>query len=100
MRRAEREYDRLKQEHYESYQLYSLGQRTEFHSLHGEMEKKQKVVQELQEQIIQADEQLHKAEKEKFIMDEDAGPSSEMMERYIDEVVVYNEEDIEIRWKA
>jgi len=99
MKQAEREHARLKREHYESYQLYSLGKQPEFHSFHAEMEKKQEAIQELQEQIFQIDEQIHKAESGKFIMGENAGLTSEIMERYIDKIVIYNEEDIEIKWK-
>lgn len=97
---AEGEYSRLKQEHYESYQLYSLGKQAEFHSLHAEMEKKQEVIQKLQEQISRTDEQIHQAESGNFIMEEDAGLTSEMLERYIDKIIVYSEEEIEIRWKV
>lgn len=100
MRKAEREYDRLKQEHYESYWLYSLGEQAEFHSFHAEMEEKQKVIQEMQEQVIRMDEQICMAEPEKFIMDGNAGLTSELMERYIDKIMIYNEEDIEIIWKV
>lgn len=99
LRQAEREYGSLKQEHYERYQLYSLGEQAEFQSLHAEMEKKQEMIQKLQEQIFQTDEQIHKAESGKFIMEEDMGVTSEMMEQYIDTIMVYSEEEIEIRWK-
>lgn len=99
MRQAEREYDRLKQEHYESYQLYSLGEQTEFHSLHAEIEKKQKVIQALQEQLFQIDEQIHKAESQKFIVDRNVRLTSEIVEQYIDKIMIYNEQDIEIEWK-
>lgn len=93
LRQAEKEYGRLKQKHYESYQSYSLGKQTEFHSFHAEMEKQQEVIQKLKKQI-------HQAESEKFIMEEDVGLTSEMMERYIDKIMVYSEENFEIRWKA
>lgn len=100
LRQAESEYDRLRQEHYESYQLYSLGKQTEFHSLHAEMEKKQEVIQELQKQIYHMDEHICRAETEKFIMGGDVGLTSEMIEKYIDKIMIYNEEDIEIKWKV
>lgn len=100
IRQAEREYNRLKQEHYESYQLYSLGKQTEFHSRHAEMEKKQKAIQALQEQFFQIDGQIHRAESQKFIVDRNAKLTFEMMERYIDKIIIYNEENIEIRWKV
>lgn len=72
---------------------------TEFYSFHAEMEKKQEVIQELREQIFQMDEYICRAEPEKFIMDGDAGLASEMMERYVDKILIYNEEDIKIKWK-
>lgn len=99
LRQAEWKYDRLKKQHYESYQLYSQGEQTEFHSLHIQMEKQQKVIGDLQGQVIQIEEQLGRTESEKFAPGEDALLTSEVMERYIDSIVVYNEEEIEIRWK-
>jgi len=100
MRQAEREYGRLKQKHYESYQLYSLGKQSEFHSFRAEMEKEQGVIQKLRERVFQMDEQIHKAEPGKFIMGGDAGVASEMVEWYIDKIIIYNEGDIEIKWKV
>lgn len=99
LRQAERKYGRLKQQHYEGYQLYSLGEQTEFHSLHVEMEEKQKVIQELQEQIFQIDEHICSAKSEKVIMDGDVGVTFEMLEQYVDKILIYDEEDIEIKWK-
>ena len=99
VRQAEWEYDRLKKLHYESYQLYSQGEQTEFHSLHAEMEKQQEVISGLQEQAIQIEEQLGSPESEKFASEEDVLLTSEVMERYIDSIVVFDEEKIEIRWK-
>ncbi len=98
MKQAEREYGRLKQRHYENYRLYSLGQQPEFYSLHAEMEKKKEAIQELQEQILKMDERIHKTELGHLIQ-EDGGLTSEMVERYIDKIVVYHEGDIEIKWK-
>ena len=99
LRQAEREYDRLKQQHYERYQLYSLGEQTKFKSLHTEMEKQQKVICGLQGQVIQVEEQIAMAEPEKFVPEDDVLLTSETMEQYIDSIVVSNEEEIEIRWK-
>ena len=99
LRQAEREYDRLKQQHYERYQLYSLGEQTKFKSLHTEMEKQQKVICGLQGQVIQVEEQIAMAELEKFVPEDDVLLTSETMEQYIDSIVVSNEEEIEIRWK-
>lgn len=99
LRRAEREYERLKQLHYESYRLYSQGEQTEFHSLHAGMEEQQGLIRDLQEQVIQIEEQICRIEPDKFISEEDALLTSEVMERYIDSIVVFNEEEIEIRWK-
>ena len=90
LRRAEREYERLRQGHCENYRLYSLGEQTEFHSLHAEMEKQQRVIRDLKEQVIWMEQQIGEAEPDIFV--------SEVMERYIDQIVVYNEERIEIRW--
>ena len=98
LRQAEWEYDRLKQQHYEGYQLYSLGEQTEFKSLHTEMEKQQEIIGDLQEKAIQIEEQIGRAESEKFVPEEDVLLTSETMERYIDSIVVFNEEEIEIRW--
>lgn len=100
LRRAERAHDRLKQEHYENYRLYSSGQQPKFHSLHREIEEKQKVIQKLQEQISRTDERIHQAESEKFIQYGEEGVTSQLAERYIDKIVVYDEEDIEITWKT
>lgn len=100
LRQAERGYDRLKQEHYESYRLYSLGEQTEFRSFHAEMKKQQEVINDLQEQVIQVGEQISKVESEKFISEGDIVLTSEMVERYVNEIVVYNEEEIDIRWKG
>lgn len=99
IKRAKWEYDRLKQKHYESYQLYSLGQQSNFHSFHADMEEKQKTIQKLQEQIFQMDEKIRMAESEKFIVEMDVELTSEMVEQYIDKIVIYSEEDIEIKWK-
>lgn len=99
LRQAEWEHDRLKKQHYKSYQLYSQREQTEFHSLHAEMEKQQKVISDLQEQFIQVEKQLVRKESEKFAPREDALLTPEVMERYIDSIVVFNEEEIEIRWK-
>ncbi|MCI9077475.1 MAG: recombinase family protein [Lachnospiraceae bacterium] len=100
LRQAEREYGRLKQEHYKNYELYSLGKRAEFHSLRTDMEKQREAIQKLQEQVFKADEQVHKAETGKFIIDEDAGLASGIIEQYIDEIVIYDEKNIEIKWKV
>ncbi len=100
MRKAEREYERLKQVHYESYQLYALGEQTEFRPLYAGMEKQRRVIRSLQERVIRLDEQIQKAESEKFISGGEVLLASETMEKYIDKIVVYNEEDIEIKWKA
>lgn len=99
IKRAKWEYDRLKQKHYESYQLYSLGQQPNFHSFHADMEEKQRTIQKLQEQIFQIDEKIRMAESEKFIVEMDVELTSEMVERYVDKIVIYAEEDIEIKWK-
>ena len=99
LRQAEWEYDRLKKQHYESYRLYSHGKQTEFHSLHTEMEKQQEVISDLQEQVIQMEEQLGRPEQDQFVPEEDALLTSEVMERYVDSIVVFSEEEIEIRWK-
>ncbi len=100
MKRAEREYGRLNQEHYKRYQLYSLGQQAEFCSLHTEIEQQREIIRDLQEQVIQMDEQIDKAESEKFVSGEDSLLLSEAMERYVDEIVVFDEAKIEIKWKA
>ena len=100
LRQAEREYERLKKQHYESYQLYSQGKQAEFHSLHEDMEKQQEIIGDLQGQVIQVEEQLARVESEKFVPEEDVLLKAEVMERYIDNIVVYNEEEIEIRWKV
>lgn len=99
LRQAEREYDRLKQQHYERYQLYSFGEQTEFKPLHTEMEKQQKVISSLQGQVVQVKEQIGRAALEKFVPEEDVLLTAETIEKYIDRIVVYNEEEIEIRWK-
>lgn len=99
LRQAEREYDRLKQQHYERYQLYSFGEQTEFKPLHTEMEKQQKVISGLQGQVVQVKEQIGRAASEKFVPEEDVLLTAETIEKYIDRIVVYNEEEIEIRWK-
>ena len=99
LRQAEREYGRLKQQHYEGYQLYSFGEQTEFQSLHTEMEKQQKVISSLQGQVVQVKEQIGRAASEKFVPEEDVLLTAETIEKYIDSILVYNEEEIEIRWK-
>ena len=99
VRQAEWEYDRLRKLHYESYRLYSQGEQTEFHSPHTEMEKQQEVISGLQGQVIQVEKQIGRVESEKFASEEDVLLTSETMERYIDSILVYNEEEIEIRWK-
>ncbi len=45
------------------------------------------------------DEHICNAESEKFIMDGDVELTSEKMEQYVDKILIYNEEDIEIKWK-
>lgn len=99
VRQAEQEYDRLKRENYKSYQLYSLGEQTEFHSLHAEIEKQQDIIRDLRGKLVQMEEQLVRAESEELIPEADTLLTSEVIERYIEKIVVYNEEDIEIRWK-
>ena len=99
LRQAERGYDRLKKQCYESYQLYSQGEQAEFRSFHAKLEKQQGVIRDLQEQIIQIEEQIGGKEPDKFISEEEALLTSEVVERYIDSIVVFNEEEIEIRWK-
>lgn len=100
LRQAEWEYDKLKQENYENYRLYSLGGQTEFHSCHAEMEKQRGAIGDLQEQVIRLDEQISKVQSDKFIQEGDVLLTSEVMERYINKIVVYNEDEIEIRWKG
>lgn len=100
LRQTEWKYDKLKQENYENYQLYSMRRQTEFHSLHAEMGKQQEAIGDLKEQIIRLDEQISKVQSDKFIQEEDVLLASEVMEKYINKIVVYNEEEIEIRWKG
>lgn len=100
LRQAEREYGRLEKEHYENYQLYSMGKQKEFKSLRAEMEKQQEVARNLHEQAIQVEEQLARTETGKFVPNEDTLLASDIMEKYIDKILVYNEEEIEIRWKT
>ena len=100
MGQAEKEYGWLKREHYESYQLYSLRKRPEFHSLHAEIEEKQKLIQKLQEQIFQMDERICSVETQKKFPEGDAGAISEMIRQYIDKIEIYSEDDIEIKWTA
>ena len=64
------------------------------------MEKQQEIIGDLQGQVIQVEEQLARVESEKFVPEEDVLLKAEVMERYIDNIVVYNEEEIEIRWKV
>lgn len=45
-------------------------------------------------------EQLAKTESEKFVPEEDVLLTAEAIEKYIDSIVVSNEEEIEIRWKV
>ena len=44
-------------------------------------------------------EQIGRAASEKFVPEEDVLLTAETIEKYIDRIVVYNEEEIEIRWK-
>ncbi len=99
MRQVKREYNKMKKEHYESYQLYSFGEQPEFNSLYANIEEKQKIIHKLQEQIFQIDEQINRAESDKFIMALDVELTSEILELYIDKIVIYDEEEIEISWK-
>ena len=55
------------------------------------MEKKQEIIRELEEQVVQIDEQIYKVESEKFIWEEDADLALEIIERYVKEVVVYED---------
>lgn len=73
LRQAEREYDRRKQ---------------------------QEVIRDLQGQVIQIEEQIGRAQSGKFVPEEDALLISEEIEKYIDSIVVYHEEEIDIRWKV
>ncbi len=91
IRRKEQAFKQLKKKHYESYQLYSLGEQAEFCSFRAEMEKKQEIIRELEEQVVQIDEQIYKVESEKFIWEEDADLALEIIERYVKEVVVYED---------
>lgn len=99
MRCAKREYSKLKQRHYEGYQLYSLGHQPGFHPLHAEMEEKRETIRKLQEQITRMDERIHMADLGEFLSAGGDGLASEMVERYLDQIVVYHEEDMEIKWK-
>ncbi len=99
MKQAVREHDRLKNKHYENYQLYSLGKQAGFHSLHAEIEKKQEAIQEMQKRISQIDGQIHKAKLEEFIIDKNKVIVSGLVERYISKIIIYSEKNIEIRWK-
>lgn len=56
-------------------------------------------IRELQGQVIQMEEQIDRAESDKFISERDALLTSEAM-RYIDKIVVYNEKEIEISFSA
>lgn len=100
MKQAKREYGKLKQEHYERYQLYSFGRQPEFTSLRAKMEEKQEIIEALQEQVIQIEEQIDKLQSGGFSFAKNALLAMELMERYIDTIVVHNEKEIEIKWKA
>ncbi len=89
IRREERESAQLKKKQYESYRLYSLGERTEFCSFRAEIEKKQEIIQERKAQIVQIDERMDKVESEEFIWEEDTDLALEVIKRYVKEVVVY-----------
>lgn len=96
MRRAEREYDRLKQEHFARYHSYSQGQQAEFHPLYAEMEKQCEVLRDLQEASARSEEQLPNAESGKPVSGY-AALTPELVERCIDKIVVYSEDKIEVR---
>lgn len=98
MEQAQRTYDRLRQEHRESYQSYVLGEQARFHSLRAQMKRQEEVLRELQGQIAKVDEQLRKVKTGAFT-EEDTSLTLEMVGRYIDKIVVYGEMDIEIGWK-
>lgn len=99
LRQAQLEYGRQKQVHYENYQLYSLGKEPEFHSLHAQMEQKEEVIGDLQKQVSSLDEQICRAKSENLFQEKDAALLSEMTEHYIEGIVVFSEENIEIKWK-
>ena len=98
MRQEEREYGRFKRKHYEGYNLYAVGEQGEFYSYYVEMQKKQEIIQGLQGQISQIDKRISEVESGKCIVGEN-GLAEEMMEWYIEEIVIYGEEEVEIKWK-
>jgi len=93
----EREYSRVKKKHCESYQLYSLGEQAEFYSFQAEIEKKQETIKELQEQIVQVDHQIRRVKSEEFTLREDADLASMMIEQYIKEIVVNEDNEKEVQ---
>lgn len=96
LERAKREYGRLKREHYESYLLYAQGKQSEFCSLRAELERKEEVIGRLKMQIGETDERVRMVREGSPEMREDL----QLIERYVNEIIVYNEDHIDIRWKT
>ena len=92
VKQEERSYGRLKQKHCESYQRYSFGEQSEFYSFRTEIEEKKELIKKLQTQIHKIDKQLGRVEPDIFALGEDAGLASEMIGRYVKEVVIYEDD--------
>ncbi len=90
----------LKELHFEAYQDYAMGKSADFKKYHSEIQAL-KIALEETEAVIQEKECSHLyIEKDgKYVADEIAILSKEMINRYIDKIVVYNEQNIEIVWQ-
>ena len=82
--------------HYESYLLYAQGKQPEFCSLRAELERKEEVIGRLKRQIGETDERVRMVGEGSPEMREDL----HLIERYVDGIIVYNEDHIDIRWKT
>lgn len=99
IRRAKREYGGLRRKQYEEYSLFAMGEQEAFCSCYGRMQEKQQVIQGLQEQLGQIDKRVSETEPGKLLAGE-WDLAAEVMEQYIEEIVIYDEEKMEIRWKC
>lgn len=99
LRRSEHELAEWKQKHYESYLAYSFGEQPEFHSFQKEIEKCSKRIREAKEQLYQFDKLIHDMETKYSMLEETDKLTKELLEHYIERVVVFADDRIEMIWK-
>lgn len=96
------EIEKLKEENFEIYQRYASGQKEGFQSNESKIKSAEKELAELDESIQELEAihtRLYDELKRLSVVGEFASFTKEMIDNYIENIVVYDKKNMEINWK-